>query len=722
MTKTLFASLLVLLLLPATLTAQSPLRINVDVKRSDELRKEIWQSNNKDFTVTAVPEKWKNESAVIIAMANVLSYRKAPLINTLNYNSYMHRRIRLQDTKALEEYAEFTIPSTGAYGSTRYEFYAGFKVIKADGREIEVPLSEAVKAERRINQSSRDEYKLAIPNLEIGDILDYYMAQDRTITLYSKYHSFDPVIFELNENYPIMKRTISFEVLRRCYINAVSLNGAPQLKFTEDAARDKALYFLEDSNREAVKDTRWLFPYRDLPSIKFKVSYASAAVANLSVGFLGEPGVIKSSVTTKEVKDLVSTVFYSTSYYQTTLKAAMNKTHKGVKDQDKLARDAYYRLRNIMRVSNAENNLLNDGNDNPDGGALSFLSSLSGYYRSKKIKHDVLIGIPRNISALNDLILENELTFMIKVNTPNPFYIGRYDNHGIPGELDPDLQGQEVYSANGLVAPSDWVLLRAVVPVESSANNVSDAVHVVTISDLEEGLADANITHKHSGANRAYFQNLLMDPYDYLDEENTRVKPTGKVAKLTAVTQKKKTDFMSRRNEEKNKRIQENTKEDFPESLDTTRNLKIVQPGRFDDTPTLTYTFDASFKGITKRVGNNYLVNIGQLVAWPSQVKAEERTRQFNIFMPYARTFKNRLELTIPEGYTAQGLDKLTRKVDNSSGGFSSSARMENGKLIVETQWYYKSNYEPVKNWAAMLEFLDAAFDMSQQQVLLQKK
>jgi hypothetical protein len=722
MTKTLFASLLVLLLLPATLTAQSPLRINVDVKRSDELRKEIWQSNNKDFTVTAVPEKWKNESAVIIAMANVLSYRKAPLINTLNYNSYMHRRIKLQDTKALEEYAEFTIPSTGAYGSTRYEFYAGFKVIKADGREIEVPLSEAVKAERRINQSSRDEYKLAIPNLEIGDILDYYMAQDRTITLYSKYHSFDPVIFELNENYPIMKRTISFEVLRRCYINAVSLNGAPQLKFTEDTARDRAIYFLEDSDRQAVKDTRWLFPYRDLPSIKFKVAYASAGAASISVGFLGEPGVIKSSVTPKEVKDLVSAVFSTTAYHHLTLRSAMNKTHKGVTDHDKLARDAFYRLRNMVRANLAEDNLLNEGNDNPNSGALSFLSSLTNYYRYKKIKHEILIGIPRNISGLNDLVLENELTFMIKVNTAKPFYIGRCDNHGIPGEIDPDLQGQEVYTANGMLIPAQWVLFRTTVPVEPNTHNMTDATHVVEIRDLQEGLADAQITHKHGGDNRAYFQNLLMDPYDYLDEETAHVKPTGKVTKPSAITLKKKADFMSRRDEEKNKRIQEYTKQDFPESLDTTRNLKIIQPGRFDETPEFIYTFDASFKGITKRVGNNYLVNIGQLLPWPSQVKAEERTRQYNIFMSCARTFRNRLELAIPEGYNVQGLDKLTTKVENATGGFISSARLEGGKLVIETQWYYKSNYEPTKNWPLMLQFLDAAFDMSQQQVLLQKK
>lgn len=712
---------MVLLLTAACLHAQTP-GFNANSKRHDELRKEIWDNNNKDFAATVVPVKWKDESAVIIAQANILSYRKTVLINNLNYNSYVHKRVKLQDTKAVEKFAEHTIPANGQYGLTQFEFYAGFKIIKSDGRVIEVPLSTAVKNSRKLNSQSMDEYKLAIPNLEVGDILDYYMAQDRTITLYSKYFAFDPVIFELNEDYPIMKRSISFEVLRRCYINAISLNGAPELVFKEDKERDKNFYVLQDANREAVKDTRWLYPYRDLPSIKFKVSYASAATAAYSVGFLGEPGIIKSSVTADEVKSLVSSVFGYTSIYMPMLKSEMNKYNKGLKDTDKLAREAFYRLRHILRIKDAETNLLNKGNDNEDGGSLTLLSTLSAYYRAKKIDHQIIIGIPRNISVLNDLILENELTFMIKVNTPKPFYIGRFDNHGIAGEIDTDLQGQEVYSAYGTISPSLWRLGRISIPVENFINNGSESVYQVSLNDLDEGLAEASITHTHKGATRAYYQNLLIDAYDYLDDETKHLRLIEKPAKMNVLTKKKKDDYLSRRDELKSKNLQAMARQEFGESLDTTRNLKIIQLGRFDDAPEFKYSFDASFKDVTKRVGKNYLVNIGKLMEELTPVKSDERARQHNIYMPYARQFKNRVEIQIPQGFKVQDIDKLNRTIENTTGGFLVTAKLEAEKLIVETTRYYKSNYEPVENWPKLLAILDAAYDFTQQQVLLQKE
>src|SRR5690606_30061489 len=153
----------------------------------------------KDFAVTTIPDKWKNQSAVIIAKSNLLSYRKAVLLSALNHNQYYHNRIMLLDKSAVEEYAQFSLPGSRVGGvGTKYLTYAGFKIIKPDGREMEVSLNDLVKEEQKFNSSTFERYKLAIPNLEIGDILDYYMAEEETFVISSKYYAFDPVIFQLH--------------------------------------------------------------------------------------------------------------------------------------------------------------------------------------------------------------------------------------------------------------------------------------------------------------------------------------------------------------------------------------------------------------------------------------------------------------------------------------------------------------------------------------------
>ena len=41
-----------------------------------EIRKEMWNTKNKDFLKKDIPEKWINESAVIIATLNRFEYKK----------------------------------------------------------------------------------------------------------------------------------------------------------------------------------------------------------------------------------------------------------------------------------------------------------------------------------------------------------------------------------------------------------------------------------------------------------------------------------------------------------------------------------------------------------------------------------------------------------------------------------------------------------------------
>src|SRR5215471_7406481 len=86
-----------------------------------------------EFKVTTVPNKWKNESAVIIAQKT--EYLFTRLSSGKNYstivriNEYIHKRVKLQDKNALEKFSTFKYVTMGKDGNAEY------KVIKANGKE-----------------------------------------------------------------------------------------------------------------------------------------------------------------------------------------------------------------------------------------------------------------------------------------------------------------------------------------------------------------------------------------------------------------------------------------------------------------------------------------------------------------------------------------------------------------------------------------------------------
>src|SRR5205809_5607170 len=78
-----------------------------------------------EFKATSVPDKWKNESAVIIGQKT--EYLFTRVVSGRNYttvvriNEYIHKRIKLQDKNALEKFSTFNYVTMGKDGSAEYK-------------------------------------------------------------------------------------------------------------------------------------------------------------------------------------------------------------------------------------------------------------------------------------------------------------------------------------------------------------------------------------------------------------------------------------------------------------------------------------------------------------------------------------------------------------------------------------------------------------------------
>jgi len=294
----------------------------------------IWDDGDADFTVTAVPDKWKDESGIIIAQKTKFAFDKDA--NKLAVYEITRRRIKLNDRDAVNSYSSvyFRIGSSNDG--------AGIKVIKSNGTMQDVSLRNAVFVEDASDVPSTFQpyigkastyydksksrviyYKLAIPDLDPGDIIDYgtIFYDDNTVKKMS-YIEFDPIYFVCTREYPVISQKFEIDTDNNSFVNSKSTMGAPLFKETGNGNAD---YSWEDQNREKIKDTRWVNSYVELPMVKFQIVFSKSE--NRSDLFIGDRGELKQNISPEELAKKMNSLYNKLdgSYYSNMAKAYLKQ-------------------------------------------------------------------------------------------------------------------------------------------------------------------------------------------------------------------------------------------------------------------------------------------------------------------------------------------------------------------------------------------------------------
>jgi hypothetical protein len=184
-------------------------------------------SEEPEFKVVAVPDKWKIESAVILAQKIDYAYLRKSMANVMTIREYVRKRIKLQDKNALENFSEF-------YYGCMEETDVAYSVIKITV-EVKIDLSNAIEVNKDVPgiykpiylTSNTSFYKLAIPDLEIGDIIDFHYESAEDVALQKGYGEFTPYVFTLTYNYPVLYQKFQFDLDKGTNAMFKSYNGAP---------------------------------------------------------------------------------------------------------------------------------------------------------------------------------------------------------------------------------------------------------------------------------------------------------------------------------------------------------------------------------------------------------------------------------------------------------------------------------------------------------------
>ena len=724
-----------------------------------EYYKLVLGANDKDFEVMEAPAEWKDESAVILCQKTYISFLGDKRRRGTKTKGITRKRVLIQDQTALDDYSEYHYQSSDA---------VGLFIIKADGKKEEIDISKAIKVETDVPRSyassyqSSDYYKIAIPNLAIGDILDYFKV------FTEEYTSDVNIIAPISSVYPIKYQELIFDIEKRWRFRYNSFNGAPDFDQKMEGGLDgkgrKSLgvsrFVLKDEMRSTYKDLRWDYENLTEPIIKIMASPIQAGVkvkrSEKKIQRGTTPEILYKGLSDLENMPPIINRYSNDLSGIYTLGRYVKKMENNSDDTDEqIAAKVYYALRlgflhqmtnyseetvstkkKALRIrqSKVYNKLLS-----PEQYFKMSDAYFAYYFKSRlkaeSIKSEYVVAIPRFYGDLESAVLDREITYGIYIPSVDKYY-WPFDNYSNAGEMDYRLYNVPVYrsSSNNHYNKND-----AVTP-----NSIASENNYINTFSLKINEEDYSLKFDHEvkfqGAYKQLYYGMILFQENYVDEDDEKI-AKGNIKKEIIVLEEKINKFnkkYKRKKYEEEKELEENKLSEIKSELSEQKkeNIKdwirqdydteeidefnIISNGRFGDDLVTQLKYDA--KDFIKKAGPNLIFDIGKMIGGQIELDEEDlKERTKNIEINFAKTIENNITLELPEGYKAEGIENLNMSVENEFGAFISEAKMEGDKLKVKTTKIYKNQTVPAKEWSKMIEMLELAFKFSQQKIILKK-
>ena len=720
-----YKSLIFTLLFSSSLFSQS--------KEALEIKNLYWGDNDTQKNNVDIPVEWENESAVILYQEYFYDYHKYG--KKVKYINAIRKRVKLLDNASIKEYSEFSFVKSfrvaRGYWGKKGKKHLGIKIIKPDGTEKEIEIDKEA-----VETDNYNEYKIAISGLEVGDIIDYYSYTIEPFKQKSGY-TFKSIERPLIDIYPTKEFVLRFNTENDFFINFNTYNGAPKLKEIETDKSNDRRYVLKANNLKKSEFPRWSAPFKELPFFKFQVIFArNGSYENSIFDFLSDDEKdIKKSVSKEDVLKLYDNHYGIFKYYD----KAQSKYFKDKKlSNEELVMELYYYLRHHHRNQFIQPVIIRESDIvfnsfHHYGTRISFIDTNYKFIKAfastlidKEIPFDVIVTKNRDDGDIEDLLFSSEMNTILRVNLDTPLYISIFDSHSTLSSMNPLIESSKAYALSYSYEKKRLDAVEEItIPSSSYVDNESLEELNVNLKEDFSGIK-INRMSKHTGHNKTFKQEDLLYFFDFLDEEYSKGKTKNFFERLknkkNKIKAKKEYDALV-------EKLKKKQKEHFKKTVESEYDMGI-ENHTFEFHEMGRYSGDSSFafkdefeinEGLIKKAGPNYIIQIGKLIGGQVDITEKERTREENIYFRNPRSYRNVIKLTIPEGYKVVGLDKLKKTIDNPTGAFFSSAEIDGDILTITTSKAYKNNFEPNANWNSILDFLDAAYQFTNEKILLKK-
>jgi len=710
-----------------------------------QIQKEVWGNAAPEFKATTVPANLANEGAVVLARSFSLQRSSKPRLKfmiiaagvttrTSKLTTY-HERVKINDKAALEEFSTIEyqkqLDKTTSFLFNKMlnvkDTYIGAKIIKPSGSETIVNTDEEVLLK---NEQKDKKGKLAIPGLQVGDILDYYITNiDLTETGEGNSFRDNDNLLVLVDQYPVLYYSIDFQYSKKIHVQYICANGAPKFEESNNDNGD-LLMSLKVRNMPKYQSQLWTSPLRQYPYIEVGSSYGSKFNSLMGYDYESDPN--RSRYENNEIG------FESTFREYPGFNEAESKlkdffgSHKNLKNAplDSIVKVLYdeWKFNVFCTYSGTE---LQDINEMNYRAAQSRHAAavMSMMLTDLDIDNSVLLVASRNSNTLANVYNPQDMDAMILINTQTPIYLAFDDIVTHYNEIPARFQGEQAtqlfpkrHNAQRYTFEASQVTL-PVVPADK--NQLEENLHVSLLPTNAQKLQITRLV-KEQGELRHADQRRLLPVQDIDDGYRNLVRgeELAKRLKSNQETKKMVDDYafsFAKQKTDNTKNFTTEIKDQYDQDPEQVQDTKIISMALENSDPVFQYTESFVLNNLVKKAGNNYIIDAGKLAGSFYKLEDKDRKRTLDIYMPCARTFKYTISIAIPPGYSARGMQEMTIKKANKTGAFSSSAVVNGSNLVITVNRVYSNNFEKASDWPAVMELIDAASNFNSQKILLEK-
>jgi hypothetical protein len=662
-----------------------------------------------------VPEKYTKASAVSLADISVDNFEdKGAKLLRISHQRWI---VKIQDNAAVERFSTFNLDSRSArvFGYRDIKKYA-LNIRKTDGSIIPVNLE-------KLEKNADDD--VAIPNLSVGDILDFGMRIEETVLGNG---CFSMSINTLTETFPSLYGYKRYEVGRGFFINFKGLNGAPSLELNEALSdRKNLVYELKYAEMPAANKESWAPKYRTDPTVKMQICYYPLREADQKTAFLGDPYTVKSSVPMDERQKRLEKGY---EYYFNRVKDDrtvyfdkwMKKNYPdGIASSETYMNTAFYHNRYFILIFDPIAGFYKDDYNNRYVKAEYFLKVMIQAAQDRNIPIELVFTNNKYWSSWDDVVIEDEVVPLLRYKNDQGEwkYLENPMSYQTTDYITYTLQGQEALAYNGSTFEN------ITVPVVPASENITSAICEVSL-DIEKRSATLDLRTSCISTFKYLDSNIALDEVEYHEDASEAMLPSGRPdvmfeKKSAARQQSRSLDAVKADEKVKFDKMKEMRSESF--DVDTYLSFELINSGVVSERDSLIYKEKFTVKDVIEKAGPNYIINLSRIsfdqVSFTDEEKAK---READIYINYPKTFNYEYRITIPEGYTAAGLDALNQDIDTEYGSVNFSAVQDGSTIRIKLKKVYKDSFIPKEDWGKLMTFLDPASKINDARIVLKAR
>lgn len=692
---------------------------------------EIWaRTDMPEFNDFTVKEKYKNEPIIFLAKYDEFIALKRAIITGNEYPITITKLsrclVKINDNRAIKSISEIEYQN---YSQTQ-KSVVGIRIHKQDGTLVELNPNDYIKVGTNLKgkNTKRNVSKIAVPNLQKGDIVDYFIYQE--LDMFSS-RQFE---YQLNDFAPIQRYRFHGDMTTP-YFNLTSWYWLPSyIKAKEINDKDKTHLDFELTDIDKQPQEVFNAPYRDEPRLKiwYNKFVSGCSNAPLIKKFDRINRMTKQTEGNKINGIMENHAYYYSKIHATTLKEYKkfyNRTFSYLKkylaqhpnlSEKQIADEVYNYLcfaRNGNNISIAPDDFWT---------FFSVIITKLGITRTYGIVNNRYVGNWEN------RLFEDTYNSVIKLKDGTCYYPCDYS---LPCAIDqPSIyEGMEAIMIDAANKPLKYKygtdynkLTRKKIDITPANKNRSEYVINATLDDTDINALNIDRTVSILGTNKIDIRKDLGTflQWDSIMRKHFNITQTyEESAKENGMDQALIDRFTSYFELEpyfQEKAFECEAEEYFNNPVKKLQQYSIKSYGLFADQPLFTYTSSTKVGEMVRTSSNSKIVSIGYLLK-NIGISALRKERKSNIVFNSTSQVIYKISLNIPNGYKVENLSTLESAVTNKCGLFSSTAKVENDKLVLSVEWDINDVEYPAQDWNSLLEIFNAYDDFYNKSVVLSK-